>query len=79
MGHVIQTPRIERHVITKQGEIEVTINLNLTITLDQQGGVKVTASAGESKKPLSSDDEKVQKVIPDFGASNDLLEFGKNV
>lgn len=76
MGNAIQAPRIERHVITKQGEIEVTINLNLTITLDQQGGVKVTASAGDSKKP---DEEKVQKVIPDFGISNDLLDFGKSV
>jgi acyl-CoA hydrolase len=78
MGHVIQTPKIERHIITKQGEIEVTINLNLTITLDQQGGVKVTASAGESKKPVLQE-EKVEKVIPDFGATKDLLDFGKIV
>jgi hypothetical protein len=81
MGTVIQTPRIERHVITKQGEIEVTINLNLTITLDQQGGVRVAASAGsgENRKPLPPDEDKVQKVIPDFGSPEDLLDFGKNV
>jgi acyl-CoA hydrolase len=78
MGNVIQAPTIERHVITKQGEIEVTINLNLTITLDQQGGVKLTTSVGE-KKTLLPDDDKVKKIVPEFSTSNNLLDFGKSV
>jgi hypothetical protein len=74
MGNVIQAPTIERHIVTKQGEMEVTINLNLTITLDSQGGVRLTASTNEVKK-----DDKVQKIIPEFSSPKDLLNFGKSV
>lgn len=81
MGQVIQTPRIERHIVTKQGEVEVTINLNLTITLDNAGGLKVSATTDEKPKSIIGktkfDEDKVDKLIPEFVSSDELLDFGK--
>lgn len=81
MGQVIQTPRIERHIVTKHGEMEVTINLNLTITLDNAGGIKISTTSDEKPKSIITrpkfDEDKVEKIIPDFAPSDELLDFGK--
>ena len=74
MGQVIQLPRVERHVITKQGEMAVTININLTLTLDHQGGVRVTASSPAEPPPQ---EDRVQRVVPEL-EMGELLDFGKN-
>lgn len=56
------------------GEVTVHLNINLTLTLDQDGTLKVAASAKEDKKGG-------ELIVPDFsGCDNDLLKnFGEEV
>jgi hypothetical protein len=75
MGDVIN--RVERHVITKQGEVEITINLNLTITLDSQGGLQVATTIDKTDALEKKVKEKIDKIIPEF-AQVDIIDFGKN-
>lgn len=60
--------------MTQDGEVQVTIALELTINLNTDG-VKVSAQAVEQKKEAVQQ-EKDEWMIPDFGASP-KLDFGK--
>lgn len=72
MGQVIQSSKIERHIITEQGEMTVTINLNLTIKLDSSSPEEINVSV-----PVSSTTKKEPLMIPDFGESSEIIDFGK--
>jgi len=65
-------------ITTQDGEVQVTIALELTINLNTDG-VKVYAQAVEQKKEEIQQEiqqEKDEWMIPDFGASP-KLDFGK--
>jgi hypothetical protein len=70
MGKVVPTQQV---IETKNGEVMVTINLNLTITLDDSGRLSVISNATLPKKeekvafemPVLS--ENTGELIPDFG------------
>ncbi len=52
---------------------EVTVNLNLTITIDEVGGINV----GVNALPIKEQD-KVNLEVPDFDIA-ELKQFGKKV
>lgn len=64
-------------VESKQGEVLVTINLNLTIKLDSDGNVVRIDNKGESAKAP----ENVKYEMPKMEDNTDLLlsNFGKAV
>lgn len=67
----------EVKVITKEGECQVAISLELNINLNSSG-LEVTAQAKE-RSPIQhgSPEDKTEWAIPDFEASP-RLKFGKN-
>lgn len=66
MGQVIQ-----KHVITKEGELDVVITLNLNINLNQNDQTNISTC---NNKPIS--DNKVKLEIPDFETPTELIDFG---
>ena len=69
----------EVKIVTKQGECEVSIVLELNINLNSDG-LQVSALAKkEEPTPVSkSQVDDVQWAIPDFGPS-EKINFGKNI
>jgi len=61
------------NIVTKDGECNVNVALEITIKLDGDG--IVLAQTAEQKKQQKEDDE-VNFTIPDF-SSNKKLKFGK--
>lgn len=59
-------------ILTQDGEVQVSIALELTINLNTDG-VKVSAQTVEYKKESPKDSE---FMIPDFGSSP-KIDFGK--
>jgi uncharacterized protein YdhG (YjbR/CyaY superfamily) len=70
MGNLVP---IATQVQTKQGELLVTINLNLNIKLDEEGKGLVTVEA----KPEAP--KNVKYEMPDIQENTELIEFGKEV
>lgn len=72
---------IKSNVTTETVQGEITINLNLTITINQDGSVAVGV-AQEKKKLLTETPEipDTRFIIPDFEGSSELLpDFGEDV
>jgi hypothetical protein len=79
MVQVIKSQIITERVQTVQGEI--TVNLNLTITLNQDGSLSIGATP-HSPIALKKIDpvESTQFIIPDFDSPTELLSnFGEDV
>jgi hypothetical protein len=57
-------------------KIDHQIDLNLTINLDSAGGIKVNVSGNYAEQ---TEDDEVDWVVPDFGATAGLEDFGKNI
>ncbi len=75
MPQLIRTLKPETKVITKDGEIQVSITLDLNINLTTNGGVEVTAQAKQVEQ-IETKKEETQWAIPDFGPSP-RISFGK--
>lgn len=74
MAQLIQPNSVK--VVTKEGEITVSLQIDLNINLNQngtfvEGGVTSTAKVNSKK-----DDDDVAWVIPDFKPS-EKINFGK--
>ena len=65
-------------VVTKNGECEVHITLDLNISLNADG-LKIGASAGGSGSPTEDEDEDFEWAVPDFGLDSPQVDFGKKV
>ena len=65
-------------VVTKNGECEVHITLDLNISLNSDG-LQIGASAGQSGSP--NEDEDFEWAVPDFNLDLDSqqVDFGKKV
>ncbi len=73
MPHVIQQPTvIHQHLKTQTVAGEVTINLNLTITINQDGTVQIAAAPKDEQQVPDS-----LYVIPEFDSNEMLSNFGK--
>ena len=64
-------------VVTKNGECEVHITLDLNISLNADG-LQVGVSAGQSKSS-SDTDEDFEWAVPDFKPDSQQVDFGKEV
>lgn len=73
MPQLVKPTTVVREITTQtmQGEITVNLNLVLTIHVDQDGLVDVKATA-EEKIP------DFRETLPDWG-EGEMLEFGKEV
>lgn len=78
MGNLLQPTKVERHVVTREGELDVTITLNLNITLNSNGEASV-AVKGETVKPVEKQQKKkdTDLEIPDFETPTQLVDFGQ--
>jgi len=64
-------------IITKNGECQVSITLDLNINLNSDGLVLgISASDDRAKKKQQEEDDAVNWAIPDFGGE-DKIKFGK--
>ena len=81
MVQVIQSQIITERIQTVQGEI--TVNLNLTITLNQDGslGINVNPQQAATKQIEIPEIEDTKFIIPDFfdGPTELLSDFGEDV
>ena len=64
-------------VVTKNGECEVHITLDLNISLNADG-LQLGVSAGQSKSS-SDPDEDFEWAVPDFNTDSQQVDFGKEV
>lgn len=74
MVQLIRTIKPETKIITRDGELQVSITLDLNINLTTNGGIEVTAQAQAKKEEEKKED--TQWAIPDFGPSP-RINFGK--
>jgi hypothetical protein len=79
MAQLIQPNNVK--VITKDGEIQVSLTIDLNITLNQTGTINVegginSVSGTMPKTVKSADDDKVEWAIPDF-VPEPRVKFGK--
>jgi hypothetical protein len=67
-------------VVTKNGECEVHITLDLNISLNADG-LQIGASAGGSgsSNKDKDEDEDFEWAVPDFGLESTQVDFGKKV
>lgn len=74
MAHVIQPVRTEVKIVPRDGEIHITLDVNITV----DGKVAtVVAEQTSDKKPISREND-TPKFIPDF-RSGHKLDFGKKI
>ncbi len=81
MVQVIKPTQVIEKLTTQTVQGEVTINLNLTITLKQDGTVALmTEAAPTQQKNTAPEDEIPDTVfqIPDFESAEVLSDFGKD-
>jgi len=67
MGGLIRKATIERHIITKEGHLDVHITLDLNLFINPKGEISV-----ENEIPLK---EKTKYEIPELDAGNEIIEF----
>lgn len=68
-------PATKIKIVPKEGEIEITLNVNITV----DGQVVATAeNANITQQSINEDDERVDPLVPDFGSSSNIFGlFGK--
>ena len=64
---------VTERITTKTVQGEITVNLNLTITINQEGTVQVTAS------PTVELPKEDKFVIPEFSQEEILSDFGQGI
>lgn len=69
MAQIIKQPKTQIRVVPKEGEIEITLNINITL----DGQVTATAVGG---KVVVEEEKNADPLIPDF-FSGSKLKFGK--
>lgn len=77
MPSILKPTTVVKHLTTQTSQGEVTVNLNLTITLcvDQAGEVSLKVAPTPKATP------EYETHIPDWGPvdNTDLIDFGKDV
>ena len=75
MGNLVP---IVAQVETSQGEVLVTINLNLNVKVDQDGLISVEGKVDNPPKSVKLDNN-VKFEKPDIFDNNEIIDFGKKV
>lgn len=83
MPKVIQPAQVvHQHITTQTSQGEVTINLNLTITINADGTFQIGANASEHVpiKPKVEEKDVPDSIfaIPEFETTETLLDFGQD-
>jgi len=74
MPQIVKQPKTQIRIVPKDGEIEITLNINITI----DGQLTANAIDAQSVSVLEKDKEKdAELMIPDF-FSGVKLKFGKD-
>ncbi len=74
MPQIVKQPKTQIRVVPKEGEIEITLNINISID-----GQMVTTGMTAQSVPVQQEQEKdADPLIPDF-FSGAKLKFGKKV
>jgi len=77
MPHVVAKPQIIHHHLQSQTVAgEITINLNLTITINQDGTVQIATGAPATPVAIKDVPDSVY-AIPEFDATDVLANFGE--
>ena len=68
-------------VITRNGEVELYVVLDLNVNLNTDGLQLSTtaAKARQEQEEEDEDDDKVNWAIPEFASGKDKVKFGKNI
>jgi hypothetical protein len=73
MPQIVKQPKTSIRIVPRDGEIEITLNINISI----DGQVTASAVNAQSVSVANEDDEKdAELMIPDF-LSGAKLKFGK--
>jgi hypothetical protein len=75
MGQLVKPDSVVTHV--KDGRVDVCISLELTINVNQNGSIQVSATQKPDTAPKKIE-EKDLWMIPDF-SDNPKINFGKKV
>lgn len=74
MPQIVKQPKTSIRIVPKEGEIEITLNINISI----DGQVTASAVNAQSVSVVKEDEEKdAELMIPDF-LSGAKLKFGKD-
>lgn len=74
MAHLIQPNSVK--VVTKDGEVTVSLQIDLNINLNQNGTFTDNGTNVNAKVSSKKTDDEVAWVIPDFKPS-EKINFGK--
>lgn len=75
MGDLLRPARV--HVISKEGECQVNITIDLNINLSAEGlSIQATKERKEEKEVEKDEEEKTIWAIPNF-TQKDKVKFGK--
>jgi hypothetical protein len=74
MPRIVRPNQTQIKVVPRDGEIEITLNINITVDGE------ITASSEQAEvvaQKVKAEEDKVERVIPDF-MSGMKLKFGKD-
>jgi hypothetical protein len=72
MPQIVKQPRTQIRVVPRDGEIEITLNINITV----DGEVTASSVNAQSVSVIKEEEEEAKPMIPDF-FSGAKLKFGK--
>lgn len=72
MPQIVKQPKTSIRIVPREGEIEITLNINISI----DGQVSASAVNAQSISVVNEDEKDVELMIPDF-LSGAKLKFGK--
>lgn len=73
MPQIVKQPKTSIRIVPKEGEIEITLNINITI----DGQVTASAVNAQSVSVMKEEEKDAELMIPDF-FSGAKLKFGKD-
>jgi hypothetical protein len=71
MGSLIRKTSIERHIITRDGQLDVHLTIDLNLFLNSKGEFSIDAAQRTSKE-----DDELKYEIPDLEVGDEIIEFG---
>lgn len=72
MPQIIRQPKTSIRIVPKDGEIEITLNINISI----DGQLTASSVNAQSVTVVNEDEKDAEPMIPDF-ISGAKLKFGK--
>lgn len=73
MGQHIRPTKTQVRIVPRDGEIEITLNINITVD-----GKVVASAENENVRVTVHEEEETKPMIPDFVSGLKLKLFGKD-